>query len=298
MKKPFRKTFISPETLFISAILVVANSVLLFQVAFMQDAWWLKATTIAGMVSFIGMVFVGRSPSLSRIGFNILLNLTLFSFFGWGFSHVGNLLVLPFAVAKWLNLGLYYFLLFGLLMGAGLRSLLHSLGIESKMAAIGTGAIVAVLCWMSALSLEARYVPGDAYAHTAEAIRRLPPGVKVADLHRMVNEQAREQLGAFAPGGTLGYMRWAYNDGLIKANIPGHGETITYIMRQRGHSFAIRVMLSVVLLILGICYMAARRRSTKRPRPMFPEADECTVGDNGLPPHSHSMVAGGLDEMS
>ena len=85
------KHCISTETLFIAAGLVIANSVLLFQVAILRDSWWLKATTVSGMAMFVVMIFVGRSPSLSRTAFNVLLNLTLFSFFGYSsfFARMG-----------------------------------------------------------------------------------------------------------------------------------------------------------------------------------------------------------------
>ncbi len=160
--------------------------------------------------------------------------------------------LLSYAATLPFLLGLFFFALFGLVIGAVIHRV-ASAGRPYGRAILLVGTTFAVLViWGLALAKEGRDMPLD-LAKEASRSRRIDYGGRTVDEFQVhVAGQIRDYLGRqYPPGGTLGYMRWALDSGVI-----GRGEiegvTRALDQPQRGFWWAVRVILSVGLLGFGI----------------------------------------------
>ena len=176
----------------------------------------------------------------------------------WWFAVViGALLSLPvawllsYAATLPFFLGPFFFALFGLMIGASMHRIAAVRRPYSSSAlVVGTTFVVALL-WCVSIVKESRDFPREIAAQAASHHRTLD-GRTIDEFHAMVSDDVRRFLReAYAPGGTIGYIRWALTRGEFK---PGQVEGITRTVRPRQSRFVwgARVVLSIALLGFGI----------------------------------------------
>jgi len=142
--------------------------------------------------------------------------------------------------------------LFGLMIGA----VMHRVGSPGRPYSRGSVVIgtmlVVLFVWCFTIAKESRDFPYEV-AEKAAADPRARIGARpVEEFQDDVAEQVRKFLAAsYAPGGTLGYIRWITTDGELEA---ADIELLRHPMErgQRGYSWIIRVVSSVALLMLSI----------------------------------------------
>ena len=188
---------------------------------------------------------VARRDHQRRVVARLLLMLTLVNFNAWAFSHIANLMA---------YLGLFFFPLFGLIMGAALYRLLSMIRLVSKALLLASGALAVLLSWYGGLALEASYFPKDAYQGciTNPLLVRLPPGVTNEQLKVEIPRQAQVHLGRYASGLTLGYVLWVLRDGSLDITVPELYRPVNYRRRQQRVGFGIRLGISLLLVIYGV----------------------------------------------
>lgn len=162
--------------------------------------------------------------------------------FAWLLSYAA---MLPFF------LGLFFFVLFGLIIGA----VIHRVAAPNRPYAtqpvlIGT-VIVVMFGWSFSLIKEARDFPMGRAHYVADKTGYLG-GRTVEEFQEAVATQLRQYLREhYPPGGAIGYMHWALTSGEIPK-----GSLADVRMKlgqpQRRYAWAIRVVLSLGLLAFGI----------------------------------------------
>lgn len=175
----------------------------------------------------------------------------------WPAVVVGVLLSLP---AGWLLsyaallpflLGLFFFVLIGLMIGAATFRVASKGRRPGNVALwIGTTLIVAA-GWVVSIVKEGRDFPRDVARQASGGTRDLG-GLSVEEFREKVADEVRGFLASrFAPGGTLGYIRWGLQSGEIRptdvASLPR-----TIIREQRGDWLAVRLALSVGFFAFGV----------------------------------------------
>lgn len=174
-------------------------------------------------------------------------------------------------------LGVFFFALFGLVIGASMfRVALAGRPYSTTSVLVGT-TIIVLGCWYTSLHFEA-----ERYARTigAEAVKRWSTKKvgdrPAAECRADVAQQFRDHLrSAHWPGGALGYAQWALVDGALeKGELPGVTSRIKY--QQQGWRFAVRTVLSIGLLAFGV---ASQTFSLRRKSPVGREDER--PGDGG-----------------
>jgi hypothetical protein len=189
----------------------------------------------------------------------------------WLAVGVGCIVSLPFA---WLLsyaaslpffLGLFFFALFGVVIGAvafRIAAPCRPYGVASLV--VGTALIVAV-GWTASMLKEARDTPGDMAIRARKRTRSLGDQTirefearVAADIRRVLRER-------YPPGGATGYVRWVMSGGrLEKGTIPKINHTLR--APQQGLTWATRVVLSFLLFLFGIASQTLPlRRATDPP---------------------------------
>lgn len=161
--------------------------------------------------------------------------------------------LLSYAAALPFFLGLFFFMLFGLLLGA-VAFRLASAGKPYSMGSLlaGTTLIVAVTCGAS-LYKEAQDFPDDLARRVSLRTRDIGPGT-VKDFRRALAGDIRSFLSdRFGPSPIWGYVRWVVTSGKIK---PGDISTlsggVSVPVAQTTGWWAFRVVASVALLAFGV----------------------------------------------
>lgn len=162
--------------------------------------------------------------------------------FGWVLSYAA---LLPFL------LGLFFFVLIGLLVGA----ITHRVGSPGRpygnvALVVGTTLIVGT-GWVTSIVKESRDFPADMAVRVGNSTRDIGDRL-IQQFHDEVADQIREFFRVqYPPGGTLGYMRWALTNGELRAGqIPGVRRH--YRQHQRKFWWGVRVVLSVAMLGFGV----------------------------------------------
>lgn len=177
--------------------------------------------------------------------------------------------LLPFFI------GLFYFMLFGLLLGAVLYRVGQRGRPMSKRTVMAGVAVVVAVIWATSLLTEAYDFPGQVAAYSYEKIRRLPEGMTPDDfLRESGREVARHLAEQYAPGGVLGYVRWAATSSRIDPPVAHLRRP--FVANQKRWWWVLRVVLSVVLLSYGVHTQVA-------PLTRLPDADN-RAGAAGNPP--------------
>ncbi len=231
-----------------SADLITA---LLWAVANLLFMWclgqWLMVTGACGicLALAIWITALARKTGLRAILANLLLVLTLANFNAWAFSHLGNLFYF---------LGLFFFILFGLIHGAAVFRFLSAFRPIRRPTLICIGCLFVLVTWGGGLVLEASYLPEDVYDATIKTFRRgLPPGLQAAgfktDVLAQTTDYLRENYGS---NRTVSYIRWELAGGSMNLDVRGRERPLPYKRPQRKIGFALRVLVSLVLVVYGM----------------------------------------------
>lgn len=160
--------------------------------------------------------------------------------------------LLSYAGALMFYLGLFFFALFGLIIGAAtFRVACVARPYRRKHVIAGTTLLVLVP-WSLSMLKEGRDFADDVAARTVHEKSLDLKGNTVAQHRKIVTSDVRAYLREhYPPGGVRGYMRWVVVDGKISrtdvsslAKNWHHGQT--------GFVWVIRVVLSLALLTFGV----------------------------------------------
>ena len=175
----------------------------------------------------------------------------------WCATVAGTIVSLPFAwllsyaAALPFYLGLFFFMLFGLVIGAVMFRV-GAPGRPYRRFAVlaGTTFIVAV-CWTLSLVKESRDFPTDIADDIVRRSRDIGR-LSVDDYRTAVTEEVRTFLREHhPPGGMVGYVHWMLLEGEIKKGaIPSFNQALHRSPARWG--WAIRVVLSIALLAFAI----------------------------------------------
>ena len=184
----------------------------------------------------------------------------------WLLSFAGTL---PFF------LGVFFFALFGLLIGAVIyRVAAPCRPYRSTQVIVGTTMIV-IAGWGGSIVKESRDFPSDMASEAARKTSDIGDRPVAEFRLEVAGEVRRFLLERYPPGGTLGYMRWALTSGEIeKGDLAAVKRKLS--RSQRGWSWAIRVVLSVAGLAFGV---ASQTWLLRRPADLgaadeIPQTDE------------------------
>ena len=175
----------------------------------------------------------------------------------WCATAAGTIVSLPLA---WLlsyaamlpfYLGLFFFMLFGLVIGAVMFRVAAPGRPYHRFAVLAGTTLIVGVCWTLSLVKESRDFPADIAADTVRRTRDI--GRLSADDYRAaVAEEVRTFLcERHPPGGVLGYVRWMLLEGEVKKGaIPSFDQTLRRSPARIG--WAVRVVLSIALLAFAI----------------------------------------------
>ena len=162
-------------------------------------------------------------------------------------------------------LGLFFFLLFGLLLGA----VMYRVGAPARPIArrrimVGTAVVVAVTCAVS-IAVEGYDFPGQMADNAIRQHRKLPDGTSAQEFRRKsAQDVARYLREHYAPGGVIGYVRWASCSGRLERGVGQLRKP--YRASQPGVWWVVRVVLSVALLGFGVYSQVGPLARERRPR--------------------------------
>jgi hypothetical protein len=175
----------------------------------------------------------------------------------WLAVGVGTVIVVPFAwllsyvAALPFFIGLFFFLLFGLIVGAIMhRTASARRPYTDRPLLVGTTVVVLVGSLIP-VYVEARDFPKDMAEHALTRSTFL--GDRTGEEYKAaVRDEVRLKLRErFPPGGTLGYVKWVLKEGeWRKGELEGVRQTLG--VYPCGFAWAVRVALSVGLLGFGI----------------------------------------------
>jgi hypothetical protein len=157
---------------------------------------------------------------------------------------------LSYAATLLFFLGLFFFALFGLVIGAVMHRVASRGRPYGRPALLVGTTVVVLVCWLVSIVNESRDFPNDM---AAQAMKTRYIGEQTAtefraaiaaDVRRLLNER-------YPPGGTLGYVRWVLTNGELKKGEIG-GVKRVLKPRHRGFTWGVRVVLSIALLAFGI----------------------------------------------
>ena len=175
----------------------------------------------------------------------------------WFGIFVGGIVGLPlswllaYAATLPFFIGLFFFALFGLVIGATV----HRVASPGRPYARGTlwaGTILLVVGgWLVSICVEGRALPMD-FARDAPNWTRNLHGQTRSQFVQVVADRIRSHLREnYPPGGTLGYVRWIVTSGEFpKGSIEGVKRTLR--VSQRKGWWIMRVLLSIGLFSFGI----------------------------------------------
>lgn len=175
----------------------------------------------------------------------------------WIGVTVGTVLIAPlgvllsYAATLPFFLGLFFFVLFGLIIGA-ITHRVAAAGRPYAMPSLIVGTTVIVLVgWAVSLYQEAHDFPSDMSEQASRTTLDIGDQGRAAFRAEVEASIARHLLDKYAPGGSLGYVRWVLADGKLRpGTIPGIRTTLE--AAHRGLTWVIRVVLSLALLAFGI----------------------------------------------
>jgi hypothetical protein len=212
---------------------------------------------------------------------------------GWLLSYAA---ALPFLI------GIFFFMLFGLMIGASMfRVGAKARPVPARALVIGITFVV-LWTWTASLAWESRGFAHDqakrALKGTASLEGTAPQEFK-ADVIRGIRSYLREQ---YPPGGTIGYARWCVASGKIP---PSTIEPVAFELRvnQRGWFWILRAVLCITLLGFGVASQAlVLQHPPKEPAPSSESEDpptlwvESAIAHDRLPAPSSESEGGTNDD--
>ncbi len=148
-------------------------------------------------------------------------------------------------------LGLFFFVLFGLLLGAVLFRIGQVSRPLPRITLLAGSAAVIVVSWTTAFLTETYDFPRQVATYSYEKIRKLPEGMTPAQFREKAAADVAAHLRReFPPSGPIGYARWAITSSRIDP--PTAMLQKPFRSSQFRWWWVIRVGLSVALLTAGV----------------------------------------------
>ncbi|MBI4580939.1 MAG: hypothetical protein HY718_14625 [Planctomycetes bacterium] len=208
------------------------------------------------------------------IGWSFIAGCALAIPSGWLLAYLA---ALPFL------LGLFFFLLLGLIAGATMFRFGAQAAAPSRGAAWLMGTTVALVMLLTTLTAEYRAFPRSVERVVRKSFYESLTPARRTELTRGVEKFAASHLAEnHPPGGFVGYLRWAATSGRVTAPRILKTSTVEYRLPQRGTLWLIRVALSLALVewtimsqVLGLC--AAAKSAAHQPATEGPNASSDDV---------------------
>lgn len=184
----------------------------------------------------------GSSGRAGRWWLGVIAGCVVAAPLSWLLSYAG---ALPFF------LGVFFFALFGLLIGATVFRVAAAGRPYARWHVLVGTTIVVSFGWGMSLVKEARDFPQDLAIKAVDRTRDI--GTLTREQFKVhIADGVRTWLRAnYPPGGTIGYVRWTLANGRIEKNaIPDLSRSLQN--SQRGWVWAVRVVLSIALFSFGI----------------------------------------------
>jgi len=190
----------------------------------------------------------------------------------WWATAAGVIVSLPFAwllsyaAALPFYLGLFFFMLFGLVIGAVTYRLAAPGRPYGRFAVLAGTTLIVGVCWTTSLVKESTDFPVDLAADAVGRARDIGQR-SVEEYRAAVADEVRGFLSDhYPPGGVVGYVRWILLSGeMKKGEIPSFDQTLRRTPARLG--WAIRVVLSIGLLGFAVGSQTfALRRPSDAPR--------------------------------
>lgn len=173
-------------------------------------------------------------------------------------------------------LGIFFFALFGLILGAVMFRIGLPAAPIAKPALYVGGALVIVVAWVLAMCVEYQHLYPDAVRFVKESHRSLT-AEQITQIEIDTPARVREGLvlQGSRRGGVIGYMCWAARSGRMPVATTPHGHPIVFELRQRPLGWVIRVVVSIALLTFGVLSQIS---ALSAPTPV-PEKEEAPAQD-------------------
>lgn len=158
-------------------------------------------------------------------------------------------------------LGLFFYVLFGLILGAIVFRVAGRPGRVPRGAARLGVAVVVAITWGTSLYWEYHASPAELADQAVHTVHALPKNFSSrAAYEAYVMERARALLAEqYPPGGWIGYMWWMAASGRMpRGTIEGVETTIG--PDQRRYLWMIRIGLSLILLTFGVSALIPREK--------------------------------------
>ena len=180
--------------------------------------------------------------STKRWWIAVLVGIVISLPFAWLLSYAA---LLPFFI------GLFFFVLFGLLIGAvAYRIAAPARPFRPSAIIAGTTLIVAA-GWGGSIIKESRDFPSDVSAEATRRARDIGES-PVSQFRAKVADQVREFLRErYPPGGIIGYVRWILTSGELKKGDIAAVD-VNMSRAQNGWLWVVRVALSIAALTFGV----------------------------------------------
>lgn len=172
-------------------------------------------------------------------------------------------------------LGLFFYALFGLVIGASVYRVAARRRPIPKAQVLSGTTLIVLVGWGLSIRGEIVGLPRDIANLAVEARTRLPEGLNKAEYLASIEDQVRRYLSdRYPPGGAIGYIRWITESGRFpKGTFEGVNRELA--RPQRRWVWAIRVVLSIVLFSFGIASMTWPLASAW-PSPRVPSSEPST----------------------
>ncbi len=169
-------------------------------------------------------------------------------------------------------LGLFFFLLLALLVGASMCRAARPAAPIPRERMTPVSLIVALLIWTSVIFVEYRWFPDYAVRNAVKmSLTTRMTSSELTTYRQHVRKEALEQLNArYRPGGFLGYLRWAVTSGRMDLPRGGSSEPVALQNVQLPVGWIIRVSASLVLLLFGVDSQMA----SLAPKPLLKDEPE------------------------
>lgn len=161
--------------------------------------------------------------------------------------------LLSLGVALPMLLGVFFFALFGLVIGAVMYRLASpARPIERTAIRLGTAAVV-LWCWTTAYAMEVYDFPDDRAEYALKKVPKLPDGVTREEFLADVAQFVRDQLTARHGDADLwGYTRWVVAGGRMEYRVSTLKRPIVLPGIQSRYPFLARLLLSMGMLWFGV----------------------------------------------
>jgi hypothetical protein len=200
-------------------------------------------------------------PVAARWWWAIVAGVVLAVPFGWLLSYAAALLAM---------VGLFFFMLFGLVIGA----VMYRIGQAARPVPrwklkLGV-ALVVFVGWTVSIAVEARDFPSDVAKRALKTkVFRQRPGQTREDPGRPPQEITEEIVGHvrshlrenYPPGGMIGYVRWAVTSSEFPIQVAGVPQTIRLHFNGNRGWWVVRSILSIVLFTFAVYSLVRVLRS-------------------------------------